>query len=397
MNQTSTRIQSIDVFRALTMLLMIFVNDLWTLKGVPKWMEHSETFEDYMGLADIVFPCFLFIVGMSIPFAIQRRIEKADSKFKIITHICIRTFALLLMGIFTVNLGSIDPKAIGLSEPLFEIIMVIGFFLCWNVYPEKENRKKYIIYGLQALGFIILLLLAFIYKSKAGSDGEVHWLRIKWWGILGLIGWAYGITSIIYLFVKNKILVLGFAWIIFTAFNIAGHTGAFGMHSSLSPVELIPGNGAFQSFALAGVMASVIIISYSSFLKRTILFLNLGVIMALMGLLEHPYFIISKNLASPVWIAFTCSIAFFLFAFLHWLVDIKGKASWFNIIKPAGTNTLTCYLIPYVVYSIFEMVQFHLPDSLITGITGLIKSLIFTFMIIGITALLGKMSIKLRI
>jgi heparan-alpha-glucosaminide N-acetyltransferase len=397
MNQTSSRIQSIDVFRALTMLLMIFVNDLWTLKGVPKWMEHSETFQDYMGLADVVFPCFLFIVGMSIPFAIQRRIEKADSNFQIISHIAIRTFALLLMGIFTVNLGSLDPKATGLSEPLYEIIMIIGFFLCWNLYSRKENRKKYIIYGLQALGFIILLSLAFIYKSKSGSDGQIHWLRIKWWGILGLIGWAYGITSVIYLFVKNKIQVIGMVWVFFTLLNLTGHAGGFGMHSDNSPVEIFPGNGAFQSFALTGIMASVIIISYSSFLKRTILFLNLGVIMALIGVLEHPYFIISKNLASPVWIAFTCSIAFFLFAFLHWLVDIKGKASWFNLIKPAGTNTLTCYLIPYIVYSIYELVQFHLPDSLITGIAGLIKSLVFALLIIGITALLAKLKIRLRI
>jgi heparan-alpha-glucosaminide N-acetyltransferase len=398
MNQSGKRIQSIDVFRALTMFLMIFVNDLWTLKGVPKWMEHSETFEDFMGLADVVFPCFLFIVGMSIPFAIQRRIEKSDSNLKITIHIGIRTFALLLMGVFTVNLGSLDPKATGISEPLFEIFMVLGFFLCWNVYPKRENLKRYIIIGLQALGIIVLIMLALLYRSKTANDGQVHWLRVKWWGILGLIGWAYGIAALIYLIVKNNILLIAVAWVFFTAFNIAGHAGVFGMHSDLSPVELFPGNGAFQSFALAGLMASLIISKYSlSFLKRTSLLCGLGTGMLLLGIFVHPWFIISKNLATPVWIFFSCSIAYFLFTFLHWLVDIKGQASWFNIIKQAGTNTLTCYLIPYIVYSVFELIMFRLPDSIVTGIAGLAKSLIFSLLIIGLTALLSKINIRLRL
>ncbi len=397
MNPPSSRIQSIDIFRALTMLLMIFVNDLWTLKGVPKWMEHSQTFQDYMGLADTVFPCFLFIVGMSIPFAIQRRIDSGDKNYQIVIHILTRSLTLLVMGIFTVNLGSMDSKATGLSEPVFEILMVLGFFLCWNVYPRQDKTRKYISYALQAFGFIVLIILAALYRSKAGSDGQVHWLQIKWWGILGLIGWAYGITSIIYLFIRNKLLVIGIVWFLFAMFNLSGFSGTFGMHADKSPIEIFPGNGAFQAFAIAGIMASVIFISFPSFLKRMVLFLNLAVIMVLIGLMEHSSFIISKNLASPPWIAFNCSIAYLFIAFLHWMIDVKGKASWFNIIKPAGTSTLTCYLIPYIIYSLYEIFPFQLNDTLITGIPGLVKSLVFSLFIIGITAILGKINIRLRI
>ena len=36
-----TRFHSIDILRALTMLLMIFVNDLWTLTDIPGWLEHK--------------------------------------------------------------------------------------------------------------------------------------------------------------------------------------------------------------------------------------------------------------------------------------------------------------------------------------------------------------------
>ena len=67
------RVTSIDILRALTMVLMIFVNDLWSLKNIPAWLEHVERGVDGIGLADVVFPAFLFIVGLSLPFAIDNR------------------------------------------------------------------------------------------------------------------------------------------------------------------------------------------------------------------------------------------------------------------------------------------------------------------------------------
>ena len=63
----------IDLLRALTMFVMIFVNDFWKIHDVPRWLDHAARGEDFMGLADVVFPAFLFVVGMSIPFAIERR------------------------------------------------------------------------------------------------------------------------------------------------------------------------------------------------------------------------------------------------------------------------------------------------------------------------------------
>lgn len=64
------RIQSTDVMRGLILFLMLFVNDLYT-PGVPKWLVHTAAQEDGMGLADWVFPGFLFLVGLSIPFRLK--------------------------------------------------------------------------------------------------------------------------------------------------------------------------------------------------------------------------------------------------------------------------------------------------------------------------------------
>lgn len=88
------RIASIDILRGITMVLMVFVNDLGSLTNIPGWLTHVERGVDGMGLADVIFPAFLFIVGMSLPFSIQARIKKGDTTWQLIQHILLRTIAL---------------------------------------------------------------------------------------------------------------------------------------------------------------------------------------------------------------------------------------------------------------------------------------------------------------
>src|SRR5262245_43569085 len=96
----ATRVVTIDIVRALTMVLMIFVNDLGTLKNIPLWLEHVEPGVDGIGLADVVFPAFLFIVGLSLPFAVEHRRKKGDTELQLVAHVLVRTIALLVMGVF---------------------------------------------------------------------------------------------------------------------------------------------------------------------------------------------------------------------------------------------------------------------------------------------------------
>ena len=75
-NLTLQRVAAVDVFRALTMFLMLFVNDIPGLKNVPHWLMHAAADEDMLGFSDTIFPAFLFCMGMSVSFAIQNRYKK---------------------------------------------------------------------------------------------------------------------------------------------------------------------------------------------------------------------------------------------------------------------------------------------------------------------------------
>jgi len=382
------RIFSIDVFRAITMLLMIFVNDLWSLSGVPIWLEHARADQDFLGFSDIVFPCFLFIVGMSIPYAMRNRIAKGENNFQILRHIVLRSFALLVMGFFTVNIGDLNVEASGLSREGFQILMVAGFFLIWNVYPKSEDWKKYLFNGLQLAGVLLLILLVYLFKG--GKDGTEQ-MTPQWWGILGLIGWTYLISAPIFLFARKSPVLLLLFWFLFTLLNIADHAGW--LHTP------IPGGGAFQGFAFAGIAASLLTDRANTPEKRRklpLFYIGIGILLLLTGFALRNFFIISKIQATPTWVFLCNAIAFGFSAVIYFVVDLKGKGNWFSLIKPAGTSTLTCYLIPYVYYSLAAF-AFTLPLFLKTGVMGLLKSFVYALIIIGITALLGKLKIKLKI
>ena len=377
------RVASVDVLRALTMFLMLFVNDIPSLTNIPHWLEHADMNEDMLGFSDTIFPAFLFCMGMSISFAIQNRYKKGDTHLQVVMHIFWRTVALVAMGLFSVNSGGVD----GLSHAWFSILMVIGFFLTWGVYPKVEGKKKFLYTGMKITGVSLLTFLV-LFKEMNGQPFEQ-----KWWGILGLIGWTYAICALIYLFTRESLKWNAAVWLLFMGLVLLNHADAL-------PLPFIPSDMTLHAFGMSGLLTSLLMQQYAQ-KERSGKFIAvlcaLGIVMLIAAFVSHPFWIISKIQATPTWLFF-CLAAFLpLFGFFYWLTDVKGKANWFDLMKPAGTATLTCYVIPYVWYSVQQLVGWHYPEVLTEGIPGLLKSALFSLVIVGITGLLVKAKVKLKV
>ena len=183
----SERIVSIDALRGLTILVMIFVNDLASVPNTPGWMKHAADGADGMTFVDVVFPAFLFIVGMSIPFAIGRRLELGVSRWSVWRHVLIRTLGLLVIGVYMVNTEPIMERN-DLATYLWVFLMYAAVMMVWNDTPRETGRARQAGLYARAAGIVILVLLALLYRG----EGEPRFLEMQpyWWGILGLIGWA---------------------------------------------------------------------------------------------------------------------------------------------------------------------------------------------------------------
>ena len=185
-NQLSKqRILSIDAFRGITILVMVFVNELAGVRDIPSWMKHMPAGADAMSFVDVVFPGFLFIVGMSIPFAINNRIAKGGTFLQVQQHIFFRTLGLLVLGVFMVNAegGNYNKALMGISIDLWSLLFFAAVILIWKVY---YTNNKTLVYILRAIGFITLIVLAIIYKGakwRAHNAKMVGNFRIDWMGI----------------------------------------------------------------------------------------------------------------------------------------------------------------------------------------------------------------------
>jgi hypothetical protein len=129
----------------------------------------------------------------------------------------------------------------------------------------------------------------------------------------------------------------------------------------------------------------------------TMVFLGFSALLIALSVITRPYWKLAKLGATPAWL-FLCS-AFTILAFtvIYWLADVNRKASWFNVIRPAGTDTLLCYLIPYFIYAMVTVIGVHLPDVMVTGGLGLLKSFLFALFCVLVTGLLNRSGVRLKL
>ena len=376
------------------MLLMIWVNDFWTLTNVPKWLGHAATNEDYMGFSDVIFPLFLFIVGLSIPLAIKSRLDRKESYPTIAKHIIIRSLSLLLIGVFMVNYETASESII-IGKNYWGILMALAIVLIWTNWKRSPIPKKWHSF-LEMGGVGILVFLAVIYKG--GATGE-DWMTTQWWGILGLIGWAYLVNALVYLFSKGNFVVMILLWLLLNALSVLSHSdmslninGFFKYFSTIL-------TGTIPAFTTAGIVAILAFKKLSDIdMKWAYLSLIiLGIVNIVFGLGTRPVWGISKIQATPSWLSICTGIGFLLFALLYYIADQKKITNWAKIIAPAGTATLTCYMIPYFVYPINSIFGWRLPDVLNNAGPGLVISLGFALLVVVFTGWLERKGYKLKL
>ena len=396
MQPKQQRLYSIDVFRAITMFLMIFVNDFDGVEKVPEWIKHAKATEDALGFADTIFPAFLFILGLSIPIALQNRIKRGQTTQQILVYILLRGLALLIMGFFHVNLENYSSAAL-LPRPVWEIIITIAFFLVWIDYPD--TLKKATRYVLQGSGVLLLIAMAILYKGESENHLLIP-MQPQWYGILGLLGWSYLICASIYLLSKGKLWVQLVSWLFFFSFSVAAKAGLLRPLDGMHEYIWIVGSGSMPAFTMAGVFVTVLYQTklaegnMNSLWKQLIVF---GFINLFLGFVTRSLGGISKIHDTPSWIGPCIGIAVLAYVIVIFLVDIKHKKDWFQLIKPAGTTTLVCYLIPYLLYSVYELSHFQFPTFLNEGWGGFLRSVITALIVIQMAGWLEKKRVRLKI
>jgi heparan-alpha-glucosaminide N-acetyltransferase len=423
------RVASVDTLRGLTILLMVFVNDLGP--GAPAWMHHIQPPRaDGMTLADVVFPAFLFIVGVSIPLAFERAREAGKSGWRELGHIFTRTAALLLMGL--IDLNRADDRS--LQRPLWGLIAFSSLILAWSVVPREPGVRRKTMIGLKSLGIVGLLALLALYRREPlATDvpiwGHVEhwvWLRTGWWGILGLIGWAYLTVSILTLLLRGRReWLMGAMWILMV-FHLAQARG--GLFTRLNDKPWLgAARGVFAAFGraidgidhyigLAGATGSLAAVTMAGCLLGSILQRGsdvkthrarlswaltfiIGLILA--GFVADKFEGINKIGATPTWCFFSAALACIVWTLLYLVMDVAGFRGWSIIVRPAGANPLVAYFMHPIVIWLIALAGL---DSLLLGYKSAVDpgmvvggSVAMAFFVCAATGVLARLGLRMRL
>ena len=387
------RILSIDAFRGITFLAMIFVNELGGVGGISRWLKHMPADADAMSFPDIVFPAFLFIVGMSIPFSINARLAKGDSAWGVQRHILYRAFALIVLGFFMVNAEEgFNAQAMPISIHAWSLLFYAAVFLVWGVFRFENPGVTRV---LRLVGIAMIVALAVLYRG--GTDGR-GWMTPQWWGILGLIGWAYFYSCEFYLLSRGKLwAVLGFL-VFCVAYYAWAHSG--GLQSSFRWFFSQEPHAAHSQIVLAGVACALIFFDAAradSNRRRVVEAVVFAVALSIAAFLLRPYFKISKIYATPSWCLYSAAICVALFALLYGLIDIKRHERWTRLVEPAASSPLVTYLIPFVVVAVLSLLGVDLPAVLRNGAAGLLWAAFYACLVVWVVSLLNKRGVQLKI
>ncbi|HEX8984513.1 MAG TPA: DUF5009 domain-containing protein, partial [Bryobacteraceae bacterium] len=375
--QAIARIASVDIFRGLVILVMIFVNDVSGVRGLPWWTYHMPEGVNGMTYVDMVFPFFLFILGMAIPLATERRLAKGDTPSKLSLHIVLRSLGLVVLGITLANAGRVSAELTGIPQHTWGLLALAGVFLGWNVYPRTGRTALYRI--MKYAGFALLAAMLLLFRRRTGQ-GEVAWLDFGYWEILGLLGCTYFAVALLYLAFRSKPRLFPALLAALVGLNVCSTLGW--MH----PLQAVPIDASLCSVSMAGVVASLLFFDRALPLPRKALIGSAyGAILLAAGWLTSPLGI-SKNHGTPAWCLYSAGAAVLLFLALYWVADVKGWTRWAAFVHPAGANTLTTYLLPDVWYFVPFLGALKQPWS--EGLPGVVRSLVFTGVILALAAVL---------
>ena len=364
------RLLSLDVFRGFTILLMTIVNNPGDWGHVYAPLLHAE----WHGCTptDLVFPFFIFILGVAIPFAMPNKTFDGNTFIKI----TVRSLRIFCLGFFLFFFKKIELFGLeGISLLLLRlgITILVAYSLLGNF---STTVKMYLVFTI----FTVLILLA--YNTEMFGD-----VRIP--GVLQRIGIVYFFVSILYLKTKPStqiisaiVLLVGY-WALMTFVQVPGigesnfekGTNFAAWVDSISlpnhmyvetktwdPEGILSTLPAIAT-GIIGVLIGCLLnlnITKIEITKKMIIY---GILMTISGFAWSFIFPINKALWTSSYVLYTAGLASLCLSFLYYIIEIANLKKWTKLFLIWGVNPMIVFFFSGIIPRILSMIEVRNPEN----------------------------------
>ena len=302
------RLLSLDVFRGVTIAGMLLVNNPGNWGAIYPPLRHAE----WHGWTptDLIFPFFLFIVGVAMTYSAARQVERGADRRKLFVNATRRAAILFALGLIIHGFPYYDLSTIRIPGVLQRI--ALAYWAASAIVLVTRWRG-------QALAAVLLLLL--------------YWLAMT---VVPVPGFGAGNLE------PGKDLGAYIDRIVFGTQHLWQYSRTWDPEGLLSTVPAV-------ATTLAGVLAGHWIRSDRTPAERATGLFVAGNIGLLIGLVWHIVFPINKNIWTSSYVVFTAGMACHFLAMCYWIVDVRGYRRWARPFVWYGTNAIAAYFLSSIV------------------------------------------------
>jgi predicted acyltransferase len=323
---TTNRLVSVDVFRGLTIAAMILVNYPGSYENTYGILEHSH----WNGITptDLIFPFFIFIMGVSITLSFTKQLEAGNSHKEMVTKVFVRFVKIYMIGLLIHYLPDFDFSKIDLFGVLQRISLV--YLACALLFIYTGWKKQISIFS--GILLVYWITLSFI-PTDTFSAGTIE-------PGLNFAAW--------------------FDRLIFSADMLGKHGwNSEGLYSTLPAI----------ASGIAGMQAGRLVISRNISEKSVIWLCIAGVLLVFAGGLWDLQFPINKKVWTSSYVLYSSGWASMILALSVWFIDFMNFKH--NVIARAGIIFGTNAIAIYVMADVFETIYkySHIHDLIYNGLT----------------------------
>jgi predicted acyltransferase len=323
MTPTETqRLVSLDVFRGITIAGMILVNNPGSWEHIYWPLEHAA----WSGWTptDLVFPFFLFIVGVSITLALGKRVELGGSNRDVYLKIIKRTLIIFAIGLFLNGFPYFGLAELRIPGVLQRI--AVCYFFASIIFLNTKVRTQ--------IAIVIGLLL-------------FYWLLVKF---VPAPGYAAGDLT------KEGSLPSYVDRTVFGA-HVWAQAKVYDPEGLLSTIPAI-------ATTLIGVLTGHWLRTEKTRYEKAAGMFVVGAICVAIGWAWNAFFPINKALWTSSYVLFTGGLGLQFLAFCYWLIDIKGYRRWAKPFEVFGLNAIALYVVADLIASLLGLIKIGGGDSL---------------------------------
>ncbi len=307
---SSKRLVSLDALRGFTIAAMVIVNDPGSWSYVYPPLEHAAW--NGCTLTDLIFPFFLFMVGISITLAYTKRLDARVPKGKIYRKIISRTVSIYLLGLFLWLWPQFDFGAIRWTGVLQRIAVV--FFACALIFLNTNWKQQV------RIGAAILIL---------------YWIVVAYVPVPGIGKPDLSVPEKNWANYLDTLLLPGVMW-----------------QKTWDPEGILSTFPAIVT-GIIGMLIGKLYLTIREENKRLVWLFFIGFSLFLAGGIWNWFFPINKNLWTSSYVLYTAGLGTMGLASCILIVDIWGYTRWTFLGRVYGANAITSYVLAGMLTVVF--------------------------------------------